>query len=751
MTYTPVIYTATSGQTTFNIPFSLLKNEYLYVATALPDEDFVPKLLAVDYGLSGTTIVFNTGLTTGTKVKIWRVTDRTPLVDFSNVSNLNKSNLGLLSTQISNVAEEQESDITKLNSVVDAILATAPELDAEELSNTYSTILGQIADIENQIEDFTERSVLAYGAVGDGITDDSDAIIEAITDLPAEGGTIFFPANRTFKLTKPLISTGDANSLKEITMIGYGTPKRRTTSPTVDYANILCDAGGLSNVTFIDTNARQFNLIGISAKSLGSKSDGLNTSFMKADRSGVGTLSYGYSVIDRLLLSQFSGNGLELNGIVNVSVSNYNAFSIGKKALRIDNNLDGLVSTTLFARDCYWSGCGGGLYLGNAVDCYFDGLIAEYCGNTTHNSGTYSITSNVVTCVIPNHGLTNGLVYPVVFTSGGANGDNNYAPVTVVDVNTFTFSKTFSNTNGNCYVLNQQDSAVYLHRAVRHHFRNLYLEANYRNFIMLDASAMFENWDIYAENAPSLFPYIGLDTAQRGFNHYTTNKVDMYHRQGLFKNRRGTAISGTYSLVSNVVTVTTASAHGLFTGQEVFIDFTSGGRVNSDDVFAITVTSSTTFTFPLTASDTNGNCTTQTTYLTPSFTTLQMNNSGQLSVTRRDSSGTGTERRLLTSEKPQRVITGAVSGSSHTLSIDWTGHTILVDHTSAVNVTLPSSLPVGSFWRIVQYNTGQITFITSGTTLVSRPGHTKTNGRYAVVELEVTATNQYLLSGDTAV
>jgi len=59
-----------------------------------------------------------------------------------------------------------------------------------------------------------------------------------------------------------------------------------------------------------------------------------------------------------------------------------------------------------------------------------------------------------------------------------------------------------------------------------------------------------------------------------------------------------TAVSGTYSrsASSTSLAVTTASAHGLANGQQVYLDFTSGGATAEDGVYTIAVTGSTTFT-----------------------------------------------------------------------------------------------------------------------------------------------------------
>jgi hypothetical protein len=62
------------------------------------------------------------------------------------------------------------------------------------------------------------------------------------------------------------------------------------------------------------------------------------------------------------------------------------------------------------------------------------------------------------------------------------------------------------------------------------------------------------------------------------------------------------SISGTYSITSTTVTVTTSVAHGLTTGARVFLYYTSGGATSI--AVSITVTGATTFTAVTTSSGT---------------------------------------------------------------------------------------------------------------------------------------------------
>ena len=65
------------------------------------------------------------------------------------------------------------------------------------------------------------------------------------------------------------------------------------------------------------------------------------------------------------------------------------------------------------------------------------------------------------------------------------------------------------------------------------------------------------------------------------------------------------ALSGTYSISTTTVTVTVAGGHGLASGARVFLDYTSGN--GTDNIYAITVTGSTTFTATVPSSSGTGN------------------------------------------------------------------------------------------------------------------------------------------------
>ena len=68
-----------------------------------------------------------------------------------------------------------------------------------------------------------------------------------------------------------------------------------------------------------------------------------------------------------------------------------------------------------------------------------------------------------------------------------------------------------------------------------------------------------------------------------------------------------TTLSGTYNIPGSTTCTVTITAHGLATGDRVWLDFTSGSAV--DDVYVVTVTSANAFTVTTASLTTNGNVT----------------------------------------------------------------------------------------------------------------------------------------------
>ena len=88
-------------------------------------------------------------------------------------------------------------------------------------------------------------------------------------------------------------------------------------------------------------------------------------------------------------------------------------------------------------------------------------------------------------------------------------------------------------------------------------------------------------------------------------------------------------VSGTYNIpASTTCTVTTSTAHGLTTGDRVWLDFTSGSGT-TDNVYTVTVSSTTVFTVTTASLTTSGNVR----VYTQSLMEVDITNSVPVSVT----------------------------------------------------------------------------------------------------------------------
>ena len=67
------------------------------------------------------------------------------------------------------------------------------------------------------------------------------------------------------------------------------------------------------------------------------------------------------------------------------------------------------------------------------------------------------------------------------------------------------------------------------------------------------------------------------------------------------------AQTGTYNVPGSTTCTVTITAHGLTTGDRVYLDFTSGTA--TDDAYVVTVLTANTFTVTVTSATTNGNVT----------------------------------------------------------------------------------------------------------------------------------------------
>jgi len=90
------------------------------------------------------------------------------------------------------------------------------------------------------------------------------------------------------------------------------------------------------------------------------------------------------------------------------------------------------------------------------------------------------------------------------------------------------------------------------------------------------------------------------------------------------------------------------------------------------------------------------------------------------------------------------------TGTTYNIGGGDAGKVVTCNNGSAVTVTVPSGLGAGFTCSVVQKGAGQVTFAASSTTINNRQSHTKIAGQHGVATLVSTATDVFVLAGDTA-
>jgi len=90
------------------------------------------------------------------------------------------------------------------------------------------------------------------------------------------------------------------------------------------------------------------------------------------------------------------------------------------------------------------------------------------------------------------------------------------------------------------------------------------------------------------------------------------------------------------------------------------------------------------------------------------------------------------------------------TGTTYTIVAGDAGKVVTCNNGSAVTITVPSGLGAGFTCSVVQKGAGQVTFVASSTTINNRQSHTKIAGQHGVATLVSTASDVFVLAGDTA-
>lgn len=136
------------------------------------------------------------------------------------------------------------------------------ELSTSDKSNLVAAINEVNSDVTAIIAHDKVFNVLDYGAIGDGVTDDTDAIKAAIVDLEVNGGVLYFPQGR-YKISDTLNIThvgscvrGDTQQgtyiLQSVdkTALHFGNSSSPTISYRVEHIGIVNTAATVTSATY---------------------------------------------------------------------------------------------------------------------------------------------------------------------------------------------------------------------------------------------------------------------------------------------------------------------------------------------------------------------------------------------------------------------------------------------------------------------------------------------------------------------
>lgn len=100
--------------------------------------------------------------------------------------------------------------------------------------------------------------------------------------------------------------------------------------------------------------------------------------------------------------------------------------------------------------------------------------------------------------------------------------------------------------------------------------------------------------------------------------------------------------------------------------------------------------------------------------------------------------------------EPYVAVSAETIVAGRTLNDSDFGRTLYYTGTANITLTVPSGLASGFRVRVVQGNSGKVTFAGSGVTMSGKQGQLSTGGQWHVIEALQLTSSQYIVHGDTA-
>lgn len=233
-------------------------------------------------------------------------------------------------------------------------------------SGTWS---GSGTILERGVSDWINVKAPPYNAAGDGISDDTSAINNALI-AAGTGGTVFLPAG-TYKISSAITFPQASTNL---TLRGNG-PNAGNTNSAVLGATIIKPAAGAQYDAIVTT--------------------------LPPTPGNAGYVSYGTTVMDLTIdmtnqtgTTTGQGNGVHFYGVRYGRIQNVHVFNCKNYAFLLegDNPTNYSYNVTLF--ECIAGNCSGGARFTNSEQGYMIRCIIEGATNSTSATQPYSGTSS---------------------------------------------------------------------------------------------------------------------------------------------------------------------------------------------------------------------------------------------------------------------------------------------------------------------------------------------------------------------